>query len=51
MLQAIRKAAVLPRPSATWAMPAATVAAFLWLLTQDAIQPLAIYALSLFLSF
>jgi hypothetical protein len=51
MSQTVRKALVLPRPSLAWAVPAATVAAFLWLLSQDAIQPVAIYLLELYLSF
>ena len=32
-------------------LPAATLSAFVWLLASDAIAPLAIYALQLFLSF
>ena len=32
-------------------VPAVTVSAFVWLLAGDAIAPLAIYALQLFLSF
>ncbi len=51
MLDAIRKPLALPRPLAGWALPTLTVAAFLWLLVQDAIAPVAIVLLQLYLSF
>ena len=35
----------------SWIAPAVTITAFLWLLAQDAIAPLAVYMLELFLSF
>jgi hypothetical protein len=51
MLAAIRRAAVVPRGAHRVVLPAVTLAAFAWLLVQDAIAPLAVYALQLFLSF
>ncbi len=51
MLQAIRKTAALPRLTLGWTVPAVTMAAFLWLLAQNAIQPVAIFLLELYLSF
>lgn len=50
MYEAIRAAAV-PRTAVRWAVPMATLASFGWLLAQDAIQPLALYVLELYLSF
>ena len=51
MLAAIRRIVVIPQSSFRWLVPAATLSAFAWLLAHDAIAPLAIYALQLFLSF
>lgn len=51
MLTAIRRTAVVPQSTDSWLVPVATVSAFVWLLAHDAIAPLAIYALQLFLSF
>lgn len=50
MYEAIRAAAA-PRIAARWAIPVATLASFGWLLAQDAIQPLALYVLEVYLSF
>lgn len=50
MHPAIRTAAV-PRTAIRWAVPAATLVSFGWLLAQDAIGPLALYFLELYLSF
>lgn len=50
MHRAIRVAAV-PRTAVRWAVPAATLLSFGWLLAQDAIAPLALYLLELYLSF
>jgi hypothetical protein len=49
MVRAIRAAAV-PRPALRWVVPAATLFSFGWLLAEDAIQPLALYVLELYLS-
>lgn len=51
MLVAIRNAVVVPEASHRFVVPAATLLAFGWLLAHDAIAPLAVYALQLFLSF
>jgi hypothetical protein len=51
MLQALRKAVALPSLNVGGALSAVTVAAFLWLLAQNAIQPLAIVLLELYLAF
>lgn len=51
MLQTLRQAVVVPRPVAAAALPALTLAAFVWLLVNDAIQPVAVVLLQLYLSF
>jgi hypothetical protein len=52
MLTSTRSVAVAsPRGLHTVLVPAVTLSAFLWLLAGDAIAPLAIFALQLFLSF
>lgn len=51
MLAAIRRAVAVPRGVHRVALPAVTLAAFAWLLAEDAIAPLAVYVLQLFLSF
>lgn len=51
MLAAIRRAVVVPQRVHPLALPVVTISAFAWLLAQDAIAPLAIYVLQLFLSF
>ncbi len=51
MLTAIRRATAVPVATHRWVVPASTFAAFTWLLLEDAIAPLAVYCLQLFLSF
>ncbi len=51
MLTAIRRAVVVPAFTHRWVIPAATLSAFTWMLADDAIAPLAVYCLQLFLSF
>ncbi len=51
MLQAIRKAIVLPGVPAQTVVAAATFVAFGWLLVNDLVQPLAVALLQLFLAF
>ena len=51
MLAAIRRAVVVPQANHRWLVPAVTLSAFGWLLAQDAVAPLAVYLLQLFLSF
>ncbi len=51
MLAAIRRAVVVPQANYRWLVPAVTLSAFGWLLAQDAVAPLAVYLLQLFLSF
>jgi len=50
MVPAIRATAV-HRTAVRWVVPVTTVLSFGWLLAQDAIQPLALYVLELYLSF
>jgi len=52
MLTTTRRVSVaIPQRLHRALVPAATLSAFAWLLASDAIAPLAIYALQLFLSF
>lgn len=51
MLEAIRKAAVLPRVSTQAVIAAVTFAAFGWLLINDLVRPLAMLLLQLYLAF
>ena len=51
MFTAIRRPAVVPQSTYRWLLPVATLSAFGWLLAHDAIAPLAIFVLQLFLSF
>ncbi len=51
MLEAIRKAVVLPGVSPQIVVMAATFLAFGWLLINDLIRPLAILLLQLYLAF
>ena len=51
MLQALRKTHLLPLLSLRTALPALSVAAFLWLLAQDALHPLLVFFLQLYLAF
>ena len=51
MLEAIRKAAALPRISIHALITVVTITAFLWLLVNDLIQPFAILLLQLYLAF
>jgi len=51
MLAAIRRVTAVPQSANRVLVPAATISAFVWLLAHDAIAPVAIYVLQLFLSF
>ena len=51
MLEAIRKAAELPRVSPQLVVAAVTLTAFGWLLVNDLIRPLAVLLLQLYLAF
>ncbi len=51
MLEAIRKAAALPRISSQTAIAAVTLTSFGWLLVNDLIRPLAVLLLQLYLAF
>lgn len=51
MLAAIRKALLVPSIPYQAVATVTTVAAFYWLLANDLIQPLAVFALQLFLAF
>jgi hypothetical protein len=51
MLEAIRKAAVLPGVSPQTLIAAVTLTAFCWLLANDLIRPLAVLLLQLYLAF
>ncbi|MGH9362829.1 MAG: hypothetical protein ACRD2T_13025 [Thermoanaerobaculia bacterium] len=53
MLQALRRhaAAAVPRVPARLLLSAGTLGSFVWLLAQDLIDPLVVYALQLYLSF
>ncbi|MDH3524109.1 MAG: hypothetical protein OES32_11025 [Acidobacteriota bacterium] len=51
MLAASRRAVDVPQAHHRWLVPAVTLSAFGWLLAQDAIAPLAVYLLQIFLSF
>jgi hypothetical protein len=51
MLEAIRKAAVLPSVSPQALTVAVTLTAFCWLLVNDLIRPLAVLLLQLYLAF
>jgi len=51
MLEAIRKAVVLPHVPAQALIAAVTFTAFGWLLVNDLIQPLAVLLLQLYLAF
>jgi hypothetical protein len=51
MLEAIRKAVVLPRVPSHTLIAAVTITAFGWLLVNDLIEPLAVFLLQLYLAF
>jgi hypothetical protein len=51
MLDSARKSLVIPRVPVQTMLSAGTIVSFLWLLAQDAIQPLLLYALQLYLTF
>ncbi len=54
MLEALRKAVFVPSVPTKWVeggLVAATVGAFVWLLVEGAIQPLAVLLLELYLLF
>ena len=51
MLEAIRKAAALPRVSPQTLIAAVTLTSFCWLLVNDLIQPVAVLLLQLYLAF
>jgi len=51
MLDVARRTAVLPATSGRWAWALLSISGFGWLLSQDAIHPLVVFSLELFLSF
>ncbi len=51
MLDSIRKSVALPRVSSSVILSVVTCASFLALLAQDAVHPIVIYALELYLTF
>jgi hypothetical protein len=51
MLDVARRTAVLPATSGRWVWALLSVSGFGWLLSQDAIHPLVVFGLELFLSF
>ncbi len=51
MLDSVRKSIALPRVSSSVILSVATCASFLALLAQDAVHPIVIYALELYLTF
>lgn len=51
MHHSLRKSLVLPQVPAQLLFGVGTVASFLWLLTQDLVEPLAVYLLQLYLTF
>jgi hypothetical protein len=51
MLDSARKSLAVPQVPVQALLTAGTVGSFLWLLAHDAIQPLLLYALQLYLTF
>jgi hypothetical protein len=51
MLESIRRVAAVPRVPAKYLFAAGTTASFAWLLAQDLIHPVVVYALELYLIF
>ncbi|HEX5757618.1 MAG TPA: hypothetical protein VF121_00330 [Thermoanaerobaculia bacterium] len=51
MLQALRDRAAIPQIPARVLLSAGTLASFAWLLSQDLIDPLVVFALQLYLAF
>ncbi|HYO15372.1 MAG TPA: hypothetical protein VE685_19425 [Thermoanaerobaculia bacterium] len=51
MLDSVRKHVAIPQVSGRMLLSVGTLASFGWLLAQDAIHPIVIYALQLYLSF
>lgn len=51
MLDSARRSLVIPRVPAQALLSAGTVASFTWLLAQDAIEPMLLYLLQLYLTF
>lgn len=51
MLESLRRSLVIPQLPVSTLLSVATVASFGWLLIQDAIQPLALILLQVYLTF
>jgi hypothetical protein len=51
MLESLRRSVVIPQLPVSALLSVATVASFGWLLVQDAIQPLALFLLQVYLTF
>lgn len=51
MLDIARRTTALPAASGRWVWALSSVCGFAWLLSQDAIHPLVVFTLELFLSF
>lgn len=51
MLDSVRKQIAVPQIPATTLFAVSTVASFLWLLSQDLVHPIVVYALEVYLSF
>ena len=51
MLDSARKNIAVPQISATTVFAVTTIVSFLWLLSQDLVHPIVIYALEVYLSF
>lgn len=51
MLEALRRTAAIPQVPVRPLLAVGTLAGFGWLLTQDLIDPLAVFALQLYLAF
>jgi hypothetical protein len=51
MLDSVRKQIAVPQISATTVFAVSTVTSFLWLLSQDLVHPIVVYALEVYLSF
>ncbi len=51
MLEMVRRAAEVPAISRQWVWASVSIGSFLWLLAQDAVHPLIVFGLEIFLSF
>jgi hypothetical protein len=51
MLDSVRKHIAVPQVPATTLFAVSTIASFLWLLSQDLVHPIVVYALEVYLSF